>query len=284
MMILNSQMKRKLSLAEIREEEQEHLMNQTNLYLVAFIASVKEQNDWIASGTLVQINGKKAILTASHVCHGLEDLKTNNLRLVYELKSGVSWNYNMTLNYDRLSIIIPAESEAPCKGPDIGLIYLSEVEFGTVASVASFFNMDLYRDDIANESAPPDDGFWMPKGLPQQSINQIDPFKTGIATQHYRTFLKESWEQDGFDYYDLEASLIWGPNANLFNSNEGLSGGGLWHVKVHETIAGKPVILREKSFVLSGVMFYQKDPTDETGLIRCHGRQSLYKKLYESAL
>ena len=52
----------------------------------------------------------------------------------------------------------------------------------------------------------------------------------------------------------------------------GMSGGGLWHVVPSESAP-----TGEFKLELEGVAFYQSAPTDGRRVIRCHGRQSIYR-------
>ena len=61
----------------------------------------------------------------------------------------------------------------------------------------------------------------------------------------------------------------------------GVSGGGLWQVIIAKNEAGK-VILKE--LILSGVAFYQTQNINNRRVIVCHGRRSVYKKVYDEVV
>ena len=81
--------------------------------------------------------------------------------------------------------------------------------------------------------------------------------------------------RDGFDYVEIGFDLESSPA--LPESFKGLSGSGLWRVPLVESEAGD-VSFNAPS--LEGVAFFQ-DPPDSVpaGVIRCHGRRSLYDNI-----
>lgn len=58
----------------------------------------------------------------------------------------------------------------------------------------------------------------------------------------------------------------------------GISGGGLWQILLKDSSVDK---FEPTCYILSGLAFYQSELKANKRLIRCHGRQSIYKNVYE---
>jgi hypothetical protein len=89
---------------------------------------------------------------------------------------------------------------------------------------------------------------------------RINAFFCHVSARHTR---------ENFDYLDLEMDLTFPGVPQNFG---GVSGGGLWRVKVFGLSNGKI------DWQLSppvGVAFYQFKPEDKTTIIRCHGPESI---------
>jgi hypothetical protein len=78
-----------------------------------------------------------------------------------------------------------------------------------------------------------------------------------------------------FDYFDFD--VFYNERTQSPHSFGGVSGGGLWQVLIAQDENGQ-VLLKET--ILSGVAFYQSPLVDKKRIIKCHGRQSIYKQAY----
>ena len=58
-----------------------------------------------------------------------------------------------------------------------------------------------------------------------------------------------------------------------------MSGGGLWQVPLKRGAKGK---IEHKTPILSGIVFYQKPTTEMYCGVKCHGRQSVYKAVFDT--
>lgn len=83
---------------------------------------------------------------------------------------------------------------------------------------------------------------------------------------------------EGYDYLDFE--IDYSANYDGPESYKGFSGAGLWQIVVGREPNGTLKVLET---LLSGVAFYQSPIQDGKRIIRCHGRQSIYRNAVEAA-
>lgn len=86
-------------------------------------------------------------------------------------------------------------------------------------------------------------------------------------------------ERDEFDYVDLRYDRLSRPN--LPHSFGGIRGSGLWQVKLPKSRSTGDIAVG--SLHLEGVAFNQVALSPDIGLIRCHGRKSLYSRIAPAA-
>lgn len=86
----------------------------------------------------------------------------------------------------------------------------------------------------------------------------------------------KEYKKDDHDFLEIGAKYTKGYEGP--ENYGGFSGGGLWHVLIERSRNGAVEI---KDRILSGVAFYQEPIVDSIRIIRCNGRQSIYKKVIE---
>jgi hypothetical protein len=117
-------------------------------------------------------------------------------------------------------------------------------------------------------------GLWAVLGAPaeqssfgeKEAVLKISLLASIVAAAHTR---------DGFDYVDL--SYFHEGRPDLPQSYGGVSGSGLWRLPISRD--GDGAIVWNGEVHLEGVAFFQKPASAVEGVIRCHGRLSLYERL-----
>jgi hypothetical protein len=147
-----------------------------------------------------------------------------------------------------------------------------------IRQVKAFYNVDKRRPCSAK---PPDyaSGVWAVLGAPEEqstfgekeAVLKISLFASVVASAQVR---------DGFDYVDL--SYFHEDRPDLPRSYGGISGSGLWRLPISR--AEGAAIEWSGELHGEGVAFYQKPVGAVEGVIRCHGRMSVFERAVEEAL
>lgn len=146
----------------------------------------------------------------------------------------------------------------------------------------SFFNLDYYADLIRGEIAIPGTGLWCVVGFPEE-LSNIKSNRKGLLGAVYFEPDPAHFESNGYDYYDFDFRS---PHSGRVPSSlGGMSGGGVWHVRLlQDATTGEVKIPEERDWlILSGLVFYQSQVSDGGRDLRAHGRKSIYAKLFEWA-
>ena len=98
----------------------------------------------------------------------------------------------------------------------------------------------------------------------------------GFYAQFGAGGVEREYTSKGYDYLEIVAKYKLGRDLPI--SFWGTSGGGLWQVQLLESAKRE---LEIKEMILSGVAFYQFEKNDNRRIIKCHGRQSVYKTVYD---
>ncbi len=117
-------------------------------------------------------------------------------------------------------------------------------------------------------------GFWFVTGAPAE-LAEASAGGITLAAKAYVSSRLQFHSISPFDYVELEVQRTSRPG--LPTSFGGLSGSALWHADERELEYPAEYSIP----LLEGVAFYfYNDPdADDTGYIRCHGRESLYSQL-----
>ena len=159
----------------------------------------------------------------------------------------------------------------------------------SILATKGFYNLDRRRDAALQQEQPPTTGFWLARGFPYDCVTGMDGSKNlCFYCLNHVCYLTGWHESTDYDYYDLEFeftlmdSLSTSGDHPELKTNQGMSGGPIWHVKVYGDSEGVPRIKDPQSDILfSGVIFYEYDLDKESKKIRCHGCRSVYRALYD---
>jgi hypothetical protein len=248
-------------------------------YLVALYVLLPEKPQprlrLIGSGTLVEIEGTHYILTAAHVWH--ETRGAEKIGLV--------------LTENQSSFMIPRDSICAEElwngqisewGPDIALLRLATAFVPTITAHKSFLNLARQKESLA--SCPPvtENGLWAVTGMVGefsefQAHPQAKIIEGHVHGSAFITSVQQAHQRGEYDYFDLGANLQLPGAPSSFG---GVSGGGLWEVKLSMT-KSKEISWNEKRY-FRGVAFWQSEVSDDHRMIRCHGPKSIFEKAWES--
>jgi hypothetical protein len=215
--------------------------------------------------TFVASGGSDYLLTAAHVWRALRGER-----------------FALSLEADRLLLpllknitepTIVSGTEFGEWGPDLALIRLPKLVARDIGQVKTFYNIDKRRPSL-DSAAPYAAGAWAVLGAPAEQ-STFGPKEAVLKVSLLASVVAAARMRDGFDFVDL--SYFHEGRPDLPQSYGGISGSGLWHLPISRDGDGTIVWNREAH--LEGVAFFQKAANAVEGVIRCHGRTSLYEQL-----
>jgi hypothetical protein len=228
----------------------------------------------VGAGTLVQGPNVCGIVTAFHVAREFSGecflgLTTSTTGDDFKIHAS-----QVTI----LPVDSPADGEY---GPDLAFIEITPSDRNEIARDKEFYRLSLPRSEVL--LAPPtlDAGIWVACGCPQQR-SRIDPgegrFAALAAFQLFCGFggVDRQFHRSGLDY--LEMPIDNPGRSGVPSRFEGMSGGGLWQVPIAVLPGGQ---LRASRYLYSGVVFWRAPLPDGRILLRSHGRQSIYERLFQ---
>jgi len=127
-----------------------------------------DENKHIGSGTLIDIEGHKGILTARHVIHCLKDSEKIGLNLSPKLHS-----YEIEKRY--VEIINVQGDSIESKNLDLSVIIIPDNLLGSLRAYKSFFNISIKRNDILQNGVIINDGIWALCGFPGEFETSEEP-------------------------------------------------------------------------------------------------------------
>ncbi len=225
------------------------------------------------SGTLIKINSIFGILTANHV---LELLQENYESLGLLLIEGRHC-FNQPLQYFTLEkIAVPIIED---EGPDLGFIRTPIEIAREIMPYKGFFDLSSDREFLLNQPPVLNDGIWYVSGTPDEYTSRDISAKRPAIKLRPFCWVCEAiriYKKEAYDY--IETEVYYNQGEKLPSSFGGISGGGLWQVLVEKKSEEE---LISKRYLFSGVVFYQSSISDDRRVIKCHGRESIYTKLFE---
>lgn len=219
------------------------------------------------TATCVSALGRPYLLTAAHVWDALAGPR-----------------FALSLEADRVLVSIERNHVEPKAfrptgpeelGPDLALIGIHDLVAADIRQVKAFYNLDKRRPRIT-ESVPYDTGLWAIVGAPaEQSTFGEDEAVMKISL--FASRIVGFSQRGDFDFVDL--AFYHEGRPDLPQSYGGLSGSGLWQVPIEKSASTGRLSMAEQVH-LEGVAFYQEFATQHEGVIRCHGRRSVYEHLF----
>jgi hypothetical protein len=250
------------------------------------------------TGTLVEINGLKGILTAEHVVHNPEGKRFNN-----SPDSTQFLDIPVTLFREEFPKNLPERETVrfPVRGlcwypqyakdksfgdwgPDLAFIRLDESlpQVASLKAKKSFWNLNKdvanrtninkgQRDFFAFVGAP---GEWMKdrqKASGKGLVKLLNTAAFFCVDYVYHPNVGD------YDFIDIRCGPD--PKCKIPDKFAGVSGGGIWFVKIEEdAVPPSPPV---HDFWLVGVAFLQDEKIGQPTTIRGHGPNSIYKKFLD---
>ncbi len=249
-------------------------------YSIALIKMQEKPNGYhkatqIGSATLISVGSKYGLLTAYHVTRELDGYCKLGLTL-----DTTSCTFQIDKNnFSVINIGTPITEEY---GPDLSFIALSAPDVSTIKIYRSFQPLEPDREKILSNPPSLDLGIWFGCGSPEERTIQNSPernYDSVIAVQDFCLpgSVRQDTKDNEYDYLLVDINEEKGNN--LPKNYGGMSGGGLWQILVKKSPKGN---IKPSRFIFSGVIFYQWLPQIGSKYLRCHGRKSIYKHVYES--
>lgn len=255
----------------------DHVQNELGNFFVPILGqSGSEPPDLrlIGSGTLVQINGVRYILTAAHVWHRANDFEIILLGLASRAVS--------LCPIPRTHIVAKelwSEDDARW-GPDLALLAITQSHASTIGAHKSFLNLSQQRAVLLERPSEIDKKLCAITGMEgETSMISPDPgtrtIDAHINCQAFFSAVNCIHDHGEYDYLDIGVQLTL-PGVPF--SFGGVSGGGLWEIDLLRNKSGEILWNGKKYF--RGVAFWQSERSDGRRVIRCHGPRSIFEKAW----
>jgi hypothetical protein len=213
------------------------------------------------TGTLIAYKDAHYILTAAHVWH-------NALKKADHVGITLRETYDHTCLMDPATIVAsgpPVPSDWTEWGPDIVFLRIPAVRVGEIKVFRVFYSLASEEKSLfKGEHTEARLLLGTPEALGTYKKNhasvQMTPFWVAPPTCSMH---------NAFDYLDVNARL---PPPSDVNSFGGVSGGGLWRVKVYSDPATGEI---HSEAILNGVAFWAYEVKGGAGTVRCHGPESI---------
>lgn len=265
----------KIPIGEIPEYFKEEVNKQIRLYSVCLVISTAEDTESIpCAGTLCQIDKYYGIVTAGHVWKETE--KRGRKVIIVIGKNQVPVRKDYLRAYDLYDA-----TDRGIKLPDIAFICLPRNTISTIKALNKvFYSIDKRLADPTYELNRLT-GYLVSFGSPY-SLLEIDKEreKGTVSSLCYSTMLKRKYEEDDWDYLELDVDFEAEPR--MPKSLKGMSGGGIWNVRFFIDPGTKEIWLEncQRDILFYGVNFYQRLENRHCTIIS-HGPKSIYYKLFE---
>jgi hypothetical protein len=226
----------------------------------------------IGSGTFVSIDGVDGILTAHHVARQLDMGSSLGVICVPE-------EHRKDIQFDLIEVIEVARGSVESEGPDLSFIKLPRAFVSEIRAYKQFFNMSLHRERTLNGPMARHDGIWFICGIPDELTTEEKSQRESGQAKFFHSICgmvapNKEYSIKEYDYIEAD---IDGNAPQIVSTFGGVSGGGLWQVPLRRNPDGN---IEPSDYILSGVAFYESGIGSERGFIRCHGRISVYRYVY----
>lgn len=248
-------------------------------YLVALYTVLPQEQQArprpIGSGTFVEIKGTHYVLTAAHVWY--EAKKAEKIGLVL-----TDYQSSFMVLRDGIAAEELWDGQISEWGPDIALLKLAPSDVATIKAHKSFLNLAKQKDALVEYPPIIEKGLWAVTGM-VGAFTEVQPNpnqRTVTCHIHGEAFIssvQQTYERNDIDYFDLGAKLDLPGSPTSF---VGVSGGGLWQVRLFKAKSGE-ISWDEKRF-FRGVAFWESGIKDGYRMIRCHGPKSIFEKAWDS--
>lgn len=247
---------------EIDDEFADQVKDRLAYYTIGFLST--ETGESLGSGTLVQIGGRRGIVTAAHVARALPERSVGILRFVNR-------QFLQSLRLDPINwrpTLFPATTGRIC--PDLAFLELPHPDASTLSATNSF--TPLPASDAPNLPAL----YAIAGTINEATVRTVEPRWQRLGFTGLVAMISEmrSANYRSLDYRSCTAS--YGPEVTPPSSYAGVSGGGMW--SVYLDLASRRVATAS----LCGVAFYQSQTAaNGSRRIVCHGPRSIHRLVDE---
>jgi hypothetical protein len=259
----------KIPLTDVSHELLAEMRERVWLYTTSIFAVDGSTPQYKGTATCIAAGQAEYLLTAAHVWRELRGDR-----------------FALSLEADRLLVPIQKSVVEPTVvsgsdfgewGPDLALVRLPSLIARDIRQVKAFYNVDKRRP-LPAEHPPYESGLWAVLGAPEEQ-SVFGEKEAVLKISLFASVVTSAQSRDGFDYVNL--SYFHEDRPDLPRSYGGISGSGLWRLPISRAENG--TITWNGEAHLEGVAFYQKAASAVEGVIRCHGRTSVYDRALVSA-
>lgn len=271
----------KINEADVPESVWDEMTCQIERFSTAIILN----DQFLGSGTFISWDENFGILTAEHVTN---NPTSSSLRFRFSGNSDqmmnltvVSYGHNLKFDVRFLKSITLGPRLSEEYGPDMSVIVLPESpQLSAIRAKKSFWPLTI-RTEQKLELALLNKGVTVIAGHPveEQVVTKGQrpmTFSRSVPGLAGRTIQRDYVERDGFDY--VEVSSDKGPGSQPPVSFGGVSGGGLWRVRLERNRQADNSKIRPVPYLL-GVMFWQSSDDNGYRTLRAHGPKTIYQSL-----
>ena len=260
------------------------LFANANRYVATFALGIgvlphrKNAVVWSCSATLVELNGRRGLLTARHVWQQIRSERCD----LYLMLDRRGYKFNPDRAAEPICPVAEGKYMETDDGiPDICFVPLATREQSALeARGKAFYSIDrrLSVEDLTKYAL---DGFWIVAGAPSALIRDYpEENRSGIGFMMYSTSVSDDRPSVcGWDLILVDLN-IGASNPAIPSDLGGLSGGGLWRIRIYVRENDRAVFLDDdlsKGIVLSGVVIAQTELVDRR--LIAHGPRSIYERL-----
>jgi hypothetical protein len=229
-----------------------------------------------ASGTFVEVNGVRGVLTAHHVAR--EVVKPNS-RLHLAVASFAHKLQVSSAFFEQEVVGDSTGNPKPGSGPDLSFLRILDVGLiGTIAGQKSFLVLAA-KDFSFFRPYPKRRMKWFVAGTPYEFAQSLTPIGTPptpltkVSNFVGDAFYRSITRRDAFDY--IKVSVPAG-EPTFPTGYKGVSGGGIWMVPLSIGDEHDPATIRYEAPFLAGVAFYESPIRRKARVITGHGPDSIY--------
>jgi hypothetical protein len=265
--------------SELLDEAERHISQCS----VGILSISKERSESLGSGTLVSYGNVQGILTCAHVVSHFSNVDPIGI-LMFEKRELMSKQATRLYKKDIESQIVAIRgSEYGISGPDLAFFALPSELASSISAKSTFINFSKRRTERVNGLLKADKALSCLQGLIQvwdESDPTYESEKEKIYTHHglinIGSTLQLPTDENGFDYFDF---VVDPSGYQKFPERYwATSGGGVWKFRIVNRDDSLIEVVDEN---LVGVVYYESR-NDKEVLLKCHGPESIYSRLWEA--
>lgn len=224
------------------------------------------------TGTLVSVGPHYGVLTASHVLQELHNQEEVGL-LRFRVGSGPAQKARIEMRHAE-KLMLGGPPYGPL-GPDLGFLRLPENLASALRATNVFFNLEKAKEATLSSpnSEPHLDAL---VGIVAEKTRVLPPptsntLVKGVEAIFSAGKIVREYSASGFDLLDFD--LLLSPDVERPESYQGMSGGGLWRLRLD------PTLHQTLGRALIGVAFYESEVMNSRRLLTCHGKAAVYNEI-----